>query len=736
MIMSVEPATATEKTTARDPSSPVSERVGRLLKRAWEGDFCPRTEERAEWSRDVLHENRTLPRKLQIALLLEAVCERVPVHIAPDELVIGCRTVSGWPEIDEAIDHGSAEPGYMIADYATVVNLGILSIIERCEKGLAELDEARPNQAEQVITLRSMIIACRATIRLAERYADECLHMAARESSPTRRAELEELARICRKVPAHPAETLQEAIQSVWLTHIAVYLECDNCGFALGRLDQYLNPFYVADLEAGRTDANGAQELMECLWIKIYENVRGDIMHAQTVTVGGLTPDGRDGVNQMSWIILRAVRDMATVGPSVAIRVHQRMPKDVIAYVLQTMCLGSYMPQFYNDEQMVSALSSYGIPPEDARDYGIIGCHEPTICGKAYSRPASWPGYFCIPMCLELALGNGCTLDTGKQSGPQTGDPVLWERFEDLWKAFHGQLRHMVREKVIASNRGEVVKRQMMPRPLMSALIGGCIEKGLDFTEGGALYNSSGFQGFGIGTCADSLAVLRKLCFEDRELPVRALIEILKRNWDGQEELRLRIKKTFPHYGNDDDTVDELAVSMIRLLQAELDRYTNIRGGPFILGLWSFTSHVWSGKEMAASADGRRRGEALSHSMGPMQGCGMAGPTAVLRSASKIDTSRMANGGSLLLEFQSSLLRSQDSLDTIRSLIQTYFTMGGIQVQLSAVSPEMLEAAMKEPEKYQHLVVRVAGYCDFFVRLSKFPELQSFIIAREKYAGV
>ncbi len=724
------------------PARGVNERIRRLWRRAWERDFGPFSDLRAKWARELLEEakcescaagRRAVPRKLQIARLQEAVCGRMPIHIAPDELIVGKRTVFGWPEIEEAIARGAAEPGYMIADYPAVLSNGLLGIIKRCERRLGQLDEANPRQADNFYTLQSIIVSCRAAIHLAKRHADECRRLAALEQDEQRKAELEELARICSKVPAYPAETLHEAIQSLWLTHLAIYLECDSVAFSLGRLDQYLYPFYLADVQAGRIDRQRALELIECLWIKLYENVRGEIGHVQTVTVGGVTPDGQDGVNEMTWIIQQATRELGAVGPSVATRFHRGMSDDLLRYVLETMRMGNYMPQIYNDEQMVPAIASYGVPLHDAREYGLIGCHEPTICGKGYFRSASWPGYFCFQDCLELALGNGCKLDTGERLGPATGCPSSWKSFDDLWQAFCLQMSHMVREKVIAANRGEVVKRQMMPRPMMSALIEGCIDKGLDFTEGGALYNFSGFQAFGLATCADSLAAIRKLCFDSGELSIQELVSILKENWNGHEALRMRVRTSFPHYGNDIDEVDELAVSMVRELQAQIDKHTNIRGGPFILGLWSFWQHVHHGKQVAASPDGRRHGEMMSHSMGPSAGCALAGPTAAIRSAAKIDTSRLANGGSLLLEFHSSILKSEQGIQAVISLIRTYFQLGGIQLQLSTVTPEMLEAAVKDPDSYRHLVVRVAGYCDFFVRQD--PERQAFIIAREKFGS-
>jgi len=707
-------------------------RIGRLRDRALAGQWGEMGD-RCAIVNASFEENRAQPRKVQIALALQAVCKQMPIRIADDELIIGQRTICGWPEHIEASAAGSAEPGYMIADYPRAINEGFISIIEDLQGRLADCDEANPDHIEHVDSLRSMIIACEAATRLAERHAEAAEEMAAAATDRARQSELLELARICRKVPAHPAETFHEAVQSFWLTHLAIYLECDSVAFSLGRMDQYLCPFYEADIEAGCLDRERALELVECLWIKIYENVLGGIGHVQTLTVGGITPDGRDGVNDLTYIMQQASRELQNVGPSVASRVYSGTPEEYLHYILETMRMGRYMPQFYNDDQMVPALQSKGIPVEDAREYGLIGCHEPTICGKGYFRSASIPGYVCFQQWLELALGNGRKLDAGAEQGPHTGEPADFETFEDLYEAFVSQMAYGVRQSVIKANRGETIKRTMTPRPMMSALIQGCAENALDFTEGGALYNMSGFQAFGIGTCADSLASIRKLVFEENELSLPELVDILRSNWEGREDLRVRIKRGGPHWGNDEDEVDELGVRMVRDLEREVGKHCNIRGGPFILGLWSFWQHVYHGKILAASADGRKRGEMLSHSMDPTAGSGLQGPTAAIRSAAKIDTSRLANGGSLLLDFQPRLLDSEAGMQAVINLIRTYFALGGIQLQLSAVTAEMLEAAVADPDRYRHLVVRVAGYCDYFVRQSE--ERQAYIIAREKYGG-
>ncbi len=707
-------------------------RIERLRDRALNEEWGE-IADRAAMVQAVFEANCWEPRKVQMARALEAVCEQMPVRIAEDELVIGKRTVRGYPEHDEAIAAGSAEPGYMIADYPRAINEGFVAIIEDLKQRLADYDEADPADIEHVDSLRSMIASCEAALRLAERHAEAAEELATRCSDGERQEELVELARICRKVPAYPAESFHEAIESFWLTHLAVYLECENVAFSLGRMDQYLYALYLGDVEAGRISRERALELIECLWVKIYENVHGGIGHVQTLTVGGITPEGSDGVNELTYVMQQASRELQNVGPSVASRIYSGTPDEYLRYVLETLHMGRYMPQVYNDDQMVPALMSKGIPLEDAREYGLIGCHEPTICGKGYFRSASWPGYVCVQDWLELALGNGMKLDTGEERGPQTGEAEELASFRDVYDAFVAQMAHGVRQSVIRANRGEVVKQQMTPRPMMSALTRGCAEKAMDFTEGGALYNMSGFQAFGIGTCADSLAAIRKFVFEEKQLSLGELVDILRSNWEGHEQLRMRAKRSAPHFGNDIDEVDELAARAVKSLEEEIGGYRNIRGGPFLLGLWSFWQHVHRGQTVAASADGRKHGEMLSHSMGPTAGTALEGPTAVIRSSAKIDTSGLANGGSLLLEFQPRVLDSDAGVEGVISLIRTYFALGGIQLQLSAVTAEELEAAVADPERYRHLVVRVAGYCDYFVRQA--PDRQAFIIAREKHGA-
>ncbi len=728
------PVTRTEVQTHVLPAEGITlnPRIERLRDRAlaeqW-GDVA----DRGAVVQAVFEQRRTQPRKIQIAEALRAVCEQMPIRVAEDELIIGTRTVRGYPEHEQAIADGSAEPGYMIADYPCALSEGLVAVADDLRARLVLYDEADPDHLRHVDSLRSMIISCEAVLTLAHRHADAADELASRTDDPQRRDELLDLARICRKVPAQPAETLHEAIQSLWLVHLGIYLECESVAFSLGRMDQYLFPFYRADVKAGRLTRQQALELIECLWIKLYENVHGGIGHVQTVTVAGIKPDGEDGVNEMTWILQEATRELENVGPSVAGRIHSGTPDEYLHSILDTMRMGRYMPQVYNDDQMVPALVSKGIPLQDAREYGLIGCHEPTICGKGYFRSASWPGYVCFQEWLELALGNGSKLDTGECRGPRTGTAEQLGSFDQLWDAWRAQMADGVRRAVIRANRGEIVKWEQTPRPMMSALTQGCAEAALDFTEGGALYNMSGFQAFGLGTCVDSLAAIRALVYEEGELSLPELVDILRGNWERHEDLRLRMRRLMPHWGNDDDTVDLFAVRCVKALETEIDRYRNIRGGPFILGLWSFWQHLGYGKTVAASADGRRHGEILSHSMGPTVGVAMGGPTAAIRSAGKIDTSRLANGGSLLLEFDPSLLRSEAGMQGVITLIRTYFSLGGIQLQLSSVSAEVLEDAVEHPERHRHLVVRMAGYCDYFTRQDA--ERQAFIIAREKHGS-
>ncbi|MHB9133144.1 MAG: pyruvate formate lyase family protein [Armatimonadota bacterium] len=717
-------------------------RIERLRARSWAGEFGPHSQQRAEIALRVFAECQTPgcpiytefrvpPRVLQIAQVLEAVLAAVPAFVAEDELLVGRRLAFGYPEHDEAINQGAAEPGYMIAGYDVALSRGLTAIIQVAETHLAALDAADPAQMPRTHFLRAAILSLRAAIRYAERHAEEAERQAAGDVSPARRAELLEIARICRKVPAQPATTFYEALQSLWLTHLAIYFECENVAFSFGRIDQYLWPYLEADLAAGRLDMDGARELLANFWVKVYDNVFGNIGHVQTVTIGGRRPDGEDGTNPLTYLCIEVTRLLSNVGPSVAFRRWAGSPPEYRRDILALMRDGRYMPQIYNDDVLCAAYEALGVPPEDANQYGIIGCHEPSLCGLGYHRPASWPGYVCCPDWVEWALNRGRFVLSGEQRGFDTGDPADFATFDDLLNAVKQQLAYNIRQEVLNANQGEVVKRQLVPRPFLSSLLADCLERGMDFTEGGTRYNFSGFQAFSIGTTVDALAAIRQVVYEEQRLTLPELIDILQKNFDGHEELRQYLRTQCPKYGRDDERVDALAVDLITRYADEVARYTNARGGPFIPALWGFWAHVGNGKLLGASADGRLAREALSHSTDPVPGMAQDGPTAVIRSATKLPWHRMANGGTLLLEFQSQLLYTEDGLSGIDALNEGYFALGGIQLQLSAVTLEQLLAAQQAPERFQHLVVRVAGYCDYFVRQSA--EQQEYIIQREKH---
>lgn len=675
-----------------------------------------------------LKANESLPQVERIAAAMDRVFREAPVRIGERELVVGYRGCDGYPEIDAAVARGSAEYPYFIADFETLVRGGISAVVKRAEARLGPLDEADPTQMDSVHFLRAVVRSCNAVVAWANRYADEAERLASLEGDVARHRELQEIAARCRRVPEGPATSFADAVQSVWFLYVALYMETVAVS-CLGRLDQYLYPLYAHDIETGAITRDGAAELLCCLWAKLYENVRGKIgSHAQTVTIGGLLPDGSSGANALSHLILDVAAQMGNVGAQIAVRWHDGQDPTLIARAVDLAAGGAIMPQVYNDHTYTSALQRLGVPPGDARQFAIFGCHEPVIAGMGYQRPASWPGYVSFYDWLEEALG---LHSTGKPPilevvGPP---PTTADELRERWVR---AMRHGVRRAVIAANHGDRIKRELLPRPLLSAFLRDCIDAGADLTAGGARYNMTGFQGCALATAVDSFNAVTDLVFEQRRVGMSELVAALQSDFAGCDSLRRLLLTTPPKYGRDDDAADSVAVRMVDAFCDEVEQHRNARGGRFTPGLWSFVQNVGFGSRTAASPDGRRAGAPISHSMDPVSGQALAGPTAVLRSAAKLAQTRLSNGGSLLLEFSASTLADPASRLAALALIEGYLRMSGIELQVSCASVERLLAAQRDPDSYRDMVVRVAGYSDFFVRQS--PDLQRYIIEREKHA--
>jgi formate C-acetyltransferase len=706
---------------------PPTERVARLraavLARDLPAEISP---VRATLAQAALDATVAQPQPLRLAAVLERVFHDGPVLIHPDELLVGCRGCDGYPEIDAAVARGSAEHPYLIADFESLLAEGMLGVIARAEARLATLDEANPDEMDGVYFLRAAVRSCRAVIAWAERYAAEAERQAA-GADPARRDELLAIAARCRRVPAHPARTFPEAVQAVWFLYVALYLET-TAASCLGRLDQYLYPFYRRDLDAGALTRDDAKEWLCCLWAKLFENILGrNGWHAQTITLGGTLPDGSPGMNDLSLLCLEVAATMGNVGAQIAVRWYDGQDPALMRGAVDLAARGAIMPQLFNEESYLAALTDLGVPLDDARRFALFGCHEPTLPGLGYQRPASWPGYVSFYDWVEDALGLR-----------STGHPPVLEIVADppadreaFWTRWLDAMRAGVRRAVIAANYGDQIKREWLPRPLMSAFIGDCLATARDLTAGGARYNMTGFQGCALATAVDAFLAVEELVFATGAVEMGALRAALQANFDGFDTVRQRLRARTHSFGADDPVADELAVRMVTAFCDEVARHRNTRGGPFTVGMWSFLQNILMGNRTAASPDGRRAGDPISHSLDPITGRAVHGPTAVVRSVTRLPHRRFANGGSMLLEFSTGTLADPDTRGRVQALCDAYLRLGGIELQLSAATRDRLEAARRDPDAHRDLVVRVAGYSDFFTRLT--PDLQDYIIDREKH---
>lgn len=617
-----------------------------------------------------------------------------------------------------------SKTGHMAPDFQTVLTLGLEGVRGEAERKLGALDLGDPTYPEKAAFLQACILTLDGACLFARRYSDLAFALAAEEANPTRKEELAMIGEACRRVPMKPPRSFHQALQSVWLIHLLCCMECceGHAAFAPGRFDQYLVPFFEADAGRGTLTEGQALELLECLWIKF--NEIGDDL-PQTLTVGGLRPDGADGTNRLTYLCLEASDALRKVNPSLCLRVHPGTPHELLLRAAELIRTGIGFPQLYNDEVAVAAMEKAGATPQDARDYMPGGCVELSVMGK--TNP--WVGNFLnLPKCLELALNNGCCPLSGDPIGPPTGAAEDLRTFEDLLLAYQTQVERTMELMVASENAWDLAQRYHSPYPFLSSLVDDCIETATDITAGGARYDFNELQGVGIATTADPLAAIRKLVFEDRRLSLRELVQALRENFEGHEALRQSLLREAPKYGNDDPAVDNIAVAIVGHFYDQVARYRNPRGGPYVPGLLVWTLARDFGYRTGASADGRKAGEVFADSIGPAQARDRHGPTAVIASVTKLDYTPVVGGLSFNLKFTPQILQTSDGLEKFLQLVRTYFARGGMQVQVNVVDGETLRAAQREPEKYGDLIVRVSGWSACFVTLGE--ALQNDIIAR------
>jgi pyruvate formate-lyase/glycerol dehydratase family glycyl radical enzyme len=625
--------------------------------------------------------------------------------------------------------------GHFTMNHPRVLERGLSGIIAEAKERYGALTPEE-RLAEKGLFYDAVIRSLGATIRFANRYADLAASLAEEETDRERAEELRTIARVCRRVPEHPAETFHEAVQCVYFIHLVAQIESGGNSISLGRIDQLLYPYYLADRQSGRITPEQARELLSLLFIKTNEiwnileeayipageGVEGKT--TQNVTVGGVGADGEDATNELSYIGLDAYADVRTVQPDFGVRLGPRAPEDFFRKTIEYAKDGVLM-HLFNDEAIIESLQQAGHTLEDARDYGVVGCLEPNAQGKTFG--STFAVQFSGIKCLELALSNGVDNIFGHQSGIESGDPATFVSFDDVWNAYSAQVSHFMGQMVKGMAVLDQAIAELVPSPFASAMVDGPMEKGLDLTRGGAIYNSTGVQLIGFSNVVDSLYAVKKAVFEDGAMSLAELAGWLADDWDGADDKRAYLLHKVPKYGNDSDEVDAMAARVLAHFCDEVSKHRNYRGGAFWPGVFTVGFHIVMGAFAGASGDGRHAGDVLGNGITPTNGSAASGPTAVLNSVTKLPLARIYNGVNLNMRFDGRRLR----LEILMALLQTYFRRGGRQVQFNMLDSATLRDAQAHPEEYRDLVVRVSGYSALFTGLSE--TAQNEIISRMEY---
>jgi pyruvate formate-lyase/glycerol dehydratase family glycyl radical enzyme len=627
-------------------------------------------------------------------------------------------------------------PGHTVLDNK-IYGKGMRDFQQEIQGSLDSLDYFNdPLAYDKQQELKAMHICADAVIRFAERHAEKARELAEQERDPQRKAELERVAAVCTQVPAHAPRDFWEALQYYWFVHLGVTTEMNPWdSFCPGRLDQHLYPFYRRGLDEGTLTREQAQELLQCFWTKFNNQPAppkvgvtaaesGTYTDFAQINNGGLREDGSDGVNEVTYLILDVIEEMRLVQPSSSIQVSKKNPDRFIKRAARIIRTGFGQPSVFNTDLIVQELIRMGKSVADARNGGSSGCVEVGAFGKeAYILT----GYFNLPKVLELTLNNGRDPRTGKQIGLETGEPEQFGSFEQLFEAYRRQLNYLIDVKMRGNNLIERLYATYMPAPFLSILIDDCIARGRDYHDGGPRYNTNYIQGVGLGTITDALTAIKYHVFDHKTLPMSDLLAALRADFKGHESLHETLWQRTPRYGNDDDYADDVMRMIFETYFEAVDGRPNTKGGRYRINLLPTTVHVYFGQVCSATPDGRRAGRPLSEGISPVQGADRQGPTAVLKSAAKMDHGR--TGGTLLnMKFSPQVLDGEDGLEHLKDLIRSYFRLDGHHIQFNVVDAETLRQAQARPQEYQNLIVRVAGYSDYFVDLGL--DLQNEIIAR------
>lgn len=694
------------------------------------------------------------------------------------------------PEAIRAIEHNIFTPGnyfyngvgHVTVKYEEVLAIGYKGIIDKAQAELDRCQVGDGNYVKKSHFLKAVILSCQAVIEYAERYAELASQMAAECADPVRKQELLQISQNCSRVPANGATSFYEACQSFWFVQQLLQVESSGHSISPGRFDQYMYPYYKADLDKGIITRESAQELLDCIWVKLNDlNKVRDAASAegfagyslfQNLIVGGQDKDGNDVTNDLSVMCILASMHVHLPMPSLSIRVWNGSPHELLIKAAELTRTGIGLPAYYNDEVIIPALLNRGLTLADAREYNIIGCVEPQKAGKT----DGWHDAAFFNMCrpLELVFSNG--MDKGELVGIQTGDVTKMTTFEEFYDAYKKQMEYCISLLVNADNAIDVAHAERVPLPFESCMVDDCISRGISVQEGGAIYNFTGPQGFGIANMADSLYAIRKLVYEDKKVSMEEYKEALAWNYDkGLDEQSvkdisemilkgmqdggmnvtedtakavlttvMRLKPTeeqlrrfteihhmideVPKFGNAIDDVDYFARDVAYTYTRPMEKYANPRGGHFQAGLYPVSANVPLGGQTGATPDGRYAHTPVADGVSPSAGKDVNGPTAAATSVSRLDHFIVSNGTLFNQKFHPSALAGREGLEKFVSLIQTFFDQKGMHMQFNVVDRETLLDAQKHPEKYSHLVVRVAGYSALFTTLSR--SLQDDIIRR------
>ena len=626
-------------------------------------------------------------------------------------------------------------PGHTALD-GQIYGKGMLDFKAQIQSEIDNLDFLHdPEATDKLEELRAMEISCDAVILFAERHA-ELAEQLAETASPERASELREIARICRKVPAHRPESFHEAIQMYWFVHLGTITELNGWdAMNPGHFDQHLAPFFEAEIAAGSLTRDQAKELLCCFWIKVNNHPAppkvgitaresGTYNDFTNLNIGGIKADGSDGVSEVSYIMLEIVEELHILQPGNAVHISAVTPDQFLHAACRVIRQGHGYPSVFNPDIYVQELTRQGKSLKDAREGGCSGCIEVGAFGK---EAFILTGYLNVPKILEITLNNGIDPLTGKQVGIASGEPASFTSYEQLYEAFLEQLNFIVETKIKVSNYIDRMFAKYAPAPFLSVVIEDCISKGRDYYDAGPRYNTNYIQCTGLGTVTDSLATLKKHVFESKTFSMEKILRAVADNFAGDEFLRQTILNKTPFFGNDDDYADDIALQVYADLFAAIDGKPNTKGETFHLNMLSTTCHIYFGKMLGATPNGRLAGKSISDGTSPSHGADTHGPSAVVRSLTKLD--QTLSGGTLLNQrFLPSLLKREEDIVRLGHLIRSYFKLGGHHIQFNIVDTATLKAAQKSPEDYKDLLVRMAGYSDYFNDMNT--DLQQEVIER------